>query len=202
MVRRILAIVALGLLLQTLVLGSAFAQDFRSLVSQAAATNQTWVSQIDQALQATDLATLQAGAATALATGQRVQSLLQAALPLAPDDASRSRVQGVLAHVTAALQSGQQVAQARDFDTARSELNAERGEAQEALSELAPLFPPSPTAAPAATPTPAALPTTGGMPASAVILGGLATILAGFTLRRADQRSGLTDSGEARHARR
>lgn len=188
MLRKVLTLTVLGLLIQALVIGMAFAQDFNSLVSQATAVNRTWVSQIDQALQATDLATLQAGAATALATGQQVQSLLQAALPLAPDDASRSRIQGVLTHVNAAIQSGQRVAQAQDFDTARSELEAERGEAQEALSELAPFAPqaaPTATAVPVvSTPAPTALPTTGGAPVGAIVLGGLAALLAGVGLQR------------------
>ncbi len=187
MLRKALTVTVLGLLIQALMIGAAFAQDFSSLVAQATSANRTWVSQIDQALQATDLATLQSDAGTALATGQQVQTLLQAALPLAPDDASRSRVQAVLTHVNAAIQSGQRVAQARDFDTARSELNAERGEAQEALSELAPFAPQvAPTATTAhavSAPTPAALPITGGMPAGAIVLGGLATILAGVALR-------------------
>ncbi len=198
MLRKVVTLTILGILAQALVAGSAFAQGFSSLVTQATSTNRTWISQVDQALEATDRATLQAGAATALATGQQVQSLLQAALPLAPDDASRSRVQGVLAHVTAALQSGQQVAQARDFDTARSELNAERGEAQEALGELAPLVTVPSTATPVATSTPTALPTTGGAPASAAILCGLALTLGGVALRQTDQRSGPTTSGGTR----
>lgn len=171
MVRKVLTIGIVAVLLQALVIQAAFAQDFGSLVSQASTANKTWVSQIDQALQATDLATLQAEAATALATGQQVQSLLQAALPLAPDDASRSRVQGVLTHVMAAVQSGQQVAAAKDLDTARSALNAERGEAQEALSELAPF-------------APVTLPQTGGMPIGPVVLAGLVAMVAGLGLRR------------------
>jgi phage gp29-like protein len=187
MVRKLLTVAILGLLIQGLVIGSAFAQDFGSLISQATSANRLWVSQIDQALQATDLATLQARAATALTTGQQVQSLLQSALALAPDDASRSRVQAVLTHVAAAIQSGRQVAQATDFDTARSRLDAERGEAQEALNELAPFAPqvtPTPAVTPVTvTPVPAALPTTGGVPVGPVVLGGLATLLAGLGIR-------------------
>lgn len=187
MVRKLLTVAILGLLIQGLVIGSAFAQDFGSLISQATIANRLWVSQIDQALQATDLATLQTRAATAQTTGQQVQTLLQSALPLAPDDASRSRVQAVLTHVSAALQSGQQVAQATDFNTARSRLDAERGEAQEALNELAPLAPqvtPTPAVTPVTvTPVPTALPTTGGIPVGPVVLGSLATILAGFGIR-------------------
>lgn len=179
MVRKVLGLAILAVLLQALAIGSAFAQDFGSLVSQASAANKLWVSQIDQGLQATDLATVQADAATALATGQQVQSLLQAALPLAPDDASRSRVQGVLNHVTAAIQSGQKVSQDTNVAAAQGDLNAERGEAQEALNELAP-FATQFTPAPA----PATLPKTGGAPVLPVALAGFGAILAGFGLRR------------------
>ncbi len=178
MVRKALAIGILAVLLQALALSSTFAQDFSSLVSQANTANKTWVGQIDQGLQATDLATLQADAATAMATGQRVQSLLQSALAVAPDDASRSRVEGLLNHVNAALQSAQQVSSAKDLDTARSALNAERGEAQEALNELAPF---APQAAPAAATT---LPQTGGAPVLLVALAGLALTVTGLVTRR------------------
>ncbi|MGH2461163.1 MAG: LPXTG cell wall anchor domain-containing protein [Chloroflexota bacterium] len=180
--RKIITVGILALLLQALAIGSTFAQDFGSLVAQANTANETWVSQINQGLAATDLATLQADAATALTTGQQVQSLLQAALPLAPDDASRSRVQGVLTHVTAALQSGKQVSSAKDLDTAHSALNAERGEAQEALNELAPFA--GQTAPAAAAPAATTLPQTGGAPVTAVALGGLAVLVTGLGMRR------------------
>jgi len=204
MVRKFLAVAMLGLLIQALTIGPGFAQDFSSLVSQAGTLTRQWVSQIDTALQATNLTTLHAQAATALATGQQVQSLLQAALPLAPDDASRSRIQALLTHVSSAIQSGQQVAQATDLDTARSKLNAERGEAQEALNEFPSVTPqptPSPTppavtatpvstatpvrtATPVVTPTPTQLPVTGGTPTGAVVAVGFMATLAGLMLRR------------------
>ena len=180
MVRKVLTVGVLALLLQALAIGSTFAQDFGSIVSQANTANETWLRQINQGLAATDLATLQADAATALATGQQVQSLLQSALPLAPDDASRSRIQAVLTHVSAALQAGQQVSSAKDLDTARSALNAERGEAQEALNELSP-FAGQAAAAPSA---PVTLPRTGGVPVGVVVLGGLAMMVAGLGTRR------------------
>jgi len=179
MVRRVLTIAIVAVLAQALVIGAAFAQDFASLVSQASAANNTWVSQINAALQATDLVTLKADAATAQATGGQVQSLLQAALPLAPDDASRSRVQGVLTHVMAALQSGQRVATDADLSAARSDLNAERGEAQEALNELAPVA--TQVSPPAA---PVTLPQSGGVPVLPVVVVGLGSLLAGLGARR------------------
>ena len=188
MVRKLVTIAIVGLLLQVLMIGSAFAQDFDSLVSQANSANKLWVSQIDQALQATDLASLRAGASTALATGERVQSLLQTALSLAPDNASRSRVQALLTHVTAAVQAGRLATQASDFDVARSQVNAERGEAQEALNELAP-FAGQATPAPVATVTPAALPVTGGMPLAPIVVGGVLAVLTGLTLRRGNGSS-------------
>ena len=187
MARKLIAIAFLAVLIQALSIGAAFAQDFSSLVSQASTANQLWVNQIDQTLQATDIATLHARASTALATGQQVQSLLRAALPLAPDDASRSRVEALLTHVSAAVQAGQQAVAATDFDMARSQINAERGEAQEALNELAPFAPQAtPTTTPSiATPVPAAtLPVTGGLPVGPVVALGLLATLAGASLRR------------------
>jgi hypothetical protein len=135
--RKVMMTAAL-LVLPLLMAGTALAQDFGSLVSAASSANSQFVQQTDSALQATDLTTLQAGARTAVATGKQVQSDLQTALSIAPDDASRSRVQGVLTHITAAVSSGQSALQASDFSTARGAVDAMRGEAQEALTEVAP----------------------------------------------------------------
>lgn len=153
---KVLRVAVAALILQALLLGPVLAQDFDSLVSDAAAANQRWVEQIDLALQAGDLETLQARAATAVAIGEQVESALVAALPLAPDDAARSRVEAVLTHVAAALESGRAALGATEFDVARSGVDAMRGEAEEALAELAPFAetvrPVRPAATPQATP--------------------------------------------------
>ncbi|MBI2939056.1 MAG: hypothetical protein HYY04_01355 [Chloroflexi bacterium] len=192
MVHKMQKTIALAVLLHVVMVGTVFAQDFGSLVTQATAANQRWVEQINQALGARDLATLQARAATAVATGEQVESLLRAALPLAPDDAARSRVQGVLTHVVDALRAGRLALEVTEFDAARGHVQAMRGEALEALTELAPfavVVKPAPVAPVAAAPrvvavAPAALPRAGGLPAGPLALGGLLLTLLGLTLRR------------------
>lgn len=166
--------------LQLLYLGISFAQDFSSLVQQAATTNQQWLTALDTAGQATDLATFKADAATALALGKQTQSLLQQALSLAPDDASRSRISGLLAHVNNAVTAGDRIANETTLSAAQSDLNAERAEVNEALSELKPFAP----AAPSTTTAPTTLPTTGGTPLTFVAALGLTALLAGTGLRK------------------
>ena len=185
--------------LEFLFVGFGHAQDFSTLVQEAATANQQWLSAIDTASQATDLATLKAEAAAALAIGERTQSLLQQALPLAPDDATRSRISGLLAHVNNAVDAGRRVASETTLSAAQSDLNAERAEANEARTEIATFLQ---TVTPAATsttvptavatalpstatpvPTPT-LPQAGGTPLGAVIALGLLGVLAGIGLRR------------------
>ena len=190
MLRRMLKGLIVAFVLQALVIGAALAQDFASFVTQASQANQEWVDQIGLALEATDLDTLQARTATAVATGEQVESLLRAALPLAPDDASRSRVEGVLTHVVAALEAGRDALAATEFDMARSSVDAMRGEALEALLELAPFAAAQPVPTPGAvvaTPMPqpvAELPRAGDTPVAPVAMAGLLTILAGIGMRR------------------
>jgi hypothetical protein len=129
-------------------------------------------------LTATDLTTLQAGSATALATAKTVQSDLQSALAIAPDDASRSRAQGLLNHINAVVSSLQSVATATSFDAAHSDLNAARGEAVEALNEF-----------------PAKLPVTGGPPIEAAIAVGLLAVVGGLVTRRAAGTKGVRSVG-------
>lgn len=183
-----LKMTAVVLLFQALMAVPVLAQDFDSLVSSAASATQQFVDQTNLALEATDLSTLQARTRTAVATGQQVESLLQSALSLAPDDASRSRVEGVLTHITAAIASGQDALQATDFDVARAAVDAMRGEAEEALAELAPFARVAPPAAPR---VPEQLPQAGDADSvpwtegsAAAALAGAAAILAGLGLRR------------------
>jgi hypothetical protein len=196
-IRKIVVILAAVLVLQAVATGISAAQDFTTLLSQAAAANQSWVNQIATASSATSLSSLQAENNTALTFGNQTLTLLQQALPLAPDDASRSRVTGLIQHVEAALASGARVTQATTFDTARSALDAERGEAVEALNEF-PVTPTTPTpfatAAPTAFPTASptavagvttALPAAGGMPIGVAVVAGLVALVAGLRIRRA-----------------
>ena len=160
----------------------AFAQDFGTLVANAATLNQQWVSQTDAALQATTLASVQSQAATAIASGKQVQALLNEALPLAPDNASRSRIQGLQAHVNAGLQDGQRAAQETSFDAARGDVNAMRGEAAEAFNELAPFATQQPTKTTPPT-TATTLPQTGGVPIELPMLVGACVLVCGYVLR-------------------
>ncbi len=187
---KLFLVAALVCLLQAASVVSAAGQDFASLVSQAGSLNQQWLNQIDTASKATDAASAQAESATAVATGKQVQALLQQALTIAPDDASRSRVQGLLGHVNAALQDVQGVSTANDLSTIQSALNAERGEVNEALNEIVPFAGTQPaTTASAAPSTTAAsaptLPATGGMPVGLVLAGAALLIGLGERLRRA-----------------
>ncbi len=185
MTLRTLKITAVVLLFQALTIVPALAQDFNSLMSSAASTNQQFLDQTNRALEATDLATLQARTRTAVATGQQLESLLRAALAAAPDDASRSRAQGALTHITAAVQSGQAALQATDFGSARGFVDAMRGEAMEALSELAPFAraPQAPAALPRAGDASSAPWAVGSTVVALALSGGLAALV-GLGLRR------------------
>lgn len=183
MTLRTLKITAVAMLFQLMIVGPALAQDFGSLVSSATTATQQFVDQTNLALQATDLATLQARTQTAVATGEQVESLLEAALALAPDDPSRSRVEGVLTHIRAALQSGRMALQETEFDAARAAVDAMRGEAEEALVELVPFAPEVPVRLPEAGGLDSA-PWAGGFAAGALALSGLLATLAGLGLRR------------------
>lgn len=182
MLWKALRVVLAVCVLQLLYLGIGHAQDFSSLIQQAATANQQWLTALDKAGQATDLATLQSQAATALALGKQTQSLLQQALSLAPDDAARSRVSGLLAHVNNAVAAGDRIASETSLSAAQSDLNAERAEVNEAMNEFQPF---APTTAPTTSITaPTTLPTTGGTPLTVLAALGLATLLAGAGLRR------------------
>lgn len=167
-----------GTLLGVLALAAvAHAQDSTTLLAQAATLNQTFVTQTESALQAPDLATSQTRTRAVIATGQQLAALLTEARDSATDDATRSRAQGLLDHVQAALAAAQRALAETSLDAAHSDLEAVRGEAVEALSEVRP-FAQAPVSV---------LPVTGGpgpsdlFSAAAV---GLGLTLAGLGLRR------------------
>lgn|GEM_PF-5740918 len=190
--------------LEFLFVGFGHAQDFSTLVQQAVTANQSWLTAIDTASQASDLSTLKADAATALTFGQQTQSLLQQALPLAPNDAARSRISALLAHVNNAITSANRITVDTTLSAAQSDLNAERAEAHEANTELttfvqtltpvatstavptASVTPTTATSTPTtvATPTTTTLPQTGGTPLGAIVMLGLLAVVAGTGLRR------------------
>ncbi len=182
LLRKLITTAVLVLVLQCSAFVIAFGQDFNTLIASANTANQAWVTQIDTALQASDLSTLQAGNLQAQTLGNSVRASLAAALPLAPNDAARSRVQGLLQHVNAALASQQAVTQATTLDAARSALNAARGEAVETQNELQPFAVQTPVSAPVT------LPVTGGMPLPLAIVAGLLTLGAGVAARRFGRR--------------
>src|SRR5262249_44592097 len=92
--------------------GAARAPDFGSLVSQAVAANRQLVDHSAAATRAPDLATLRADITLGVASARATRALLQEARALAPDDAARSRAQGVLAHIAASLGAATQAGQA------------------------------------------------------------------------------------------
>jgi hypothetical protein len=134
----------------------SLAQDDTTVFAPGVSVNRTYVSQIESALAATDLTTLQAGATAALGTGRSLVSVLESIATTATDDAIRSRAEGLLRHVEASQSALESALTQTEFDAARSELDSARGEAFEALSEILP-FETSATAA--ATAAPAVMPT-------------------------------------------
>jgi hypothetical protein len=69
---------------------------------------------------------------------EELQQQLSAAISLSPDDASRSRLEGVLTHTQAVLDSLRMAQVENNLDSARGRLDQARGEAQEGLGELQP----------------------------------------------------------------
>lgn len=191
MTRKLSAALVVGAIVGALVGAPvAAAQDFDSVMAQAAATNQQYVDQVQSALSADDLATLKARARAAIATGDRLIALLETAESVAPDDAGRSRAEGLLDHVRAAQAAGDRALAADSLDEARSALDAMRGEAVEALSEILPFRAQvSPSLPQPTQPAPTALPAAGG-PFGATELAmagivGLLLVSVGFGLRQA-----------------
>jgi hypothetical protein len=141
-----------------LVAATAAAQlaSFGDIVQPTLPANEQLVTQIGAAMPAGDLGTLVSAADVSLTTGGTLQQQLESALAAAPDDAARSRIQGVLNHTQAALQSLRQVRDETSLDAARGRLDQARGEAVEGLSELRPFVLSMTTAAAAAPATVAA----------------------------------------------
>jgi hypothetical protein len=152
--------------------------DFPGQISPTLATNEQLVQQIRQALPGTDLATLSQQTGLIFDLGHQLEQQLSEALATAPDDAARSRVQGVLTHTEAAVESLRLAGQETTLDATRGRLEQARGEAQESLSELQPFV--------VSVPQPAALPAAGSVynpEAAALPFLGVLMMLLGFALR-------------------
>ena len=102
--------------------------------------NELLVEEIRAAIPSEDVATLTEHSALTFDIGENLVQQLTLALDRAPDDASRSRVEGVLVHMQAALESLRMVQSDTTLDSARGRLEQARGEAQEALDELRPFI--------------------------------------------------------------
>jgi hypothetical protein len=112
--------------------------DFANQIQPTLPTNELLVGQIQEALPTNDLGLISEQTALTLGVGEELQQELNLALSVAPDDAARSRLEGVLTHTTATLDSLRQAQMEATLDSARGRLEQARGEAQEALDELRP----------------------------------------------------------------
>jgi hypothetical protein len=134
---------AAGLLAMAIVASpGAYAQgtspDFPSQVQTTLPSNEQLLGMIQDTLPVNDIQAVSDQTSVSVSTGQDLVQQLNSALNLAPDDASRSRIEGVLSHVQAAVASLQMAQAETSLDAAHSRLNQARGEAQESLDELAP----------------------------------------------------------------
>lgn len=111
---------------------------FAGQVQTTLPSNEQLVGQIQDVLPSTDLNVISTQAGVTASIGQDLVQQLNAALNTAPDDASRSRIMGVLTHVQAALDSLRMAQNETSLDAARGRVNQALGEAQESLSELRP----------------------------------------------------------------
>jgi hypothetical protein len=137
MLRSVIA--ACCLLLAGATTASAQGVDFTGQMQPSLATNEQLVRQIRGATSSSsDLEAVFQLTELPLGTGQQLEQQLSQALATAPDDAARSRVEGVLTHTQAALESLRLVGQEQTLDAARGRLEQARGEAQEGLDELRP----------------------------------------------------------------
>jgi hypothetical protein len=172
-------LICLAAIAPTVLAGSTSAQvpDFDSQIQPTLTANELLVRQIVEAMPAVDMATLSQGSELSLNLGEQLQQQLNQALTLAPDDATRSRIEGVLTHTQAATASLQQAQVETTLDAARGRLDQARGEAQEGLDELRPFV--------VALPRPAELPVAGslGPPVATLPVIGVVLMVIGLALR-------------------
>jgi hypothetical protein len=133
------SIIAAGcLLVATATTASAQAPDFTSQIQPTLTANELLVRQIREAMPVDDLEMMSLQTALTLAAGEQLEQQLSQALANAPNDAARSRVDGVLTHTHAAIESLRLANQEATVDAAQGRLEQARGEAQEGLDELRP----------------------------------------------------------------
>ena len=175
--------VVLLMLVQPVAAASAQSASFTGQIQPTLVANELFLSNIRQALPSSDMDALAQQTATTLDIGEQLAQQLDQAIVLAPDDAARSRVEGVLTHTQAAVASLQLAQLETTADAARGRLDQARGEAQEGLDELRPFV--LGLATPVAMPQ--ALPTAGSLygPEIATLpLIGMMLIVVGAVLRR------------------
>lgn len=112
--------------------------EFTGQLQTTLPSNEQLVGEIQDTLPAGDLMSISDQTATSVATGEGLLDQLSAASSLAPDDTTRSRIEGVITHTQAALDSLQLVESEGSLESARGRLDQARGEAQEGLNELRP----------------------------------------------------------------
>lgn len=132
-----------GCLVAALVSASAaqaqvVAPDFGGQIQPTLPETELLVGQIQDALPTEDLALLSEQTALPLGVAEELEQQLSLALAIAPDDAARSRLEGVLTHTQATLDALRQAQTEATLDSARGRLEQARGEAQEGLDELRP----------------------------------------------------------------
>jgi hypothetical protein len=112
--------------------------DFPGQLQPTLPANEQLVAQIATALPADSMDAVTNQATSALGVGTDLAQQLSDLLAIAPDDATRSRVEGVLTHVSATVDSLRMAKMETSLDSARARFDQARGEAQEALDELQP----------------------------------------------------------------
>jgi len=117
---------------------AAQSPDFAGQMGPTLTANELLVRQIRDAMPGDDLAAITQDTGLLVGTGEQLAQQLSQALASAPDDAARSRVDGVLTHTQAAVESLRLTNQESTLDAARGRLEQARGEAQEGLDELRP----------------------------------------------------------------
>jgi hypothetical protein len=140
MLRFFLGIGCLAAVMVVAPTASAQAQspDFGDQVQPTLPANELLVGQIHDALPSANLDQMTGQTMDTVGLGQDLEQRLGKAMALAPDDASRSRLEGVRTHTVAALDALRLVQLEPTLDAARSRLEQARGEAQEGLDELRP----------------------------------------------------------------
>jgi hypothetical protein len=112
--------------------------DFPGRIQTTLPSNEQLLGQILDTLPSDDLNLIAGETGVTVDVGEDLVQQLHLALSVAPDDAARSRVEGVLTHTQAALSSLRLAQTEATLESARGRLDEARGEALEGLDELRP----------------------------------------------------------------